>query len=73
MDKTFTIGRLRVTFGPAAPADQKYVWVNVPMLTGRLRAFATRNVTVALWPRKTRKTVKTAFADAATQYAAMAA
>ena len=72
VDKTFTFGRLRVTFGPAAPPDQRFVWVNTPMLTGRLRAFATKNVTVALWPRKTREVVRAAFVDAHKQYVAMA-
>lgn len=72
MDKTFTVGRLRVTFGPAAPADQKVVWVKTPMLGGHLLAVATRNVTVALWPKGTKRKFKEAFATAHDEYVAMA-
>jgi len=73
MDKTFTVGRLRVTFGRVAlDTTRRFVWVNVPALTGRLRVFATRNVTVALWPRHTRRTVRAAFAEAHAEYVALA-
>lgn len=73
MEKTFRIGRLRVTFGRVAlDSTRKFVWVNTPHLTGRLRVFATRNLTIALWPRHTMRTVRAAFADAHEQYRAMA-
>jgi len=73
MDKTFTVGRLRVTFGRVAlDTTRRFVWVNVPALTGRLRMFATRHVTVALWPRRTRRVFRDAFATAHAEYVAMA-
>ena len=73
MEKTFVVGRLRVTFGRVAlDTTRRFVWVNVPALTGRLRVFATRNVTVALWPRHTRRTFRAAFATAHDEYRTMA-